>query len=377
MHVGYPMDKTLPHKHHPGIVRATSARKAMAHGTTPPHEPETWETSMKNDCVCESRRTLLAKAAGLGSALALPRSWAQGSRWPDRSLRFIVGFPAGTSPDLLARLLGEPLSAEFGQPCVVENRPGASGNVSAGVLAKANDRHTFGIVSGATLTSAPALYSDPGFKLTDFAPITIIGGSPQLLVTSPKIAFNGVTEFLAIARQAGNKWSYGSPGVGSNGHLSFELLKQRTGIEAVHVPYTGAPAILTSIVGGDLQMALLPIGNAMAQVQAGRIKAVAVTSLAPSTLAPGIPTLSESGVKDFSIETWNAVMAPATIPPEILTVFGNAVRRIIKTDEIRQKLFAQGWLADGGSAEELLKRITEDSATYSRIVAQRGIRIEK
>ncbi len=325
-----------------------------------------------------SRRGFVGLGTALGLSLAWPGAWSQSARWPDKPVRLIVGFPAGTSPDLLGRLLAEPLAAAFGQPFVVENRPGASGNISARLLARADDHHTFGIVSAATLTSAPALYPDLGFKLSEFAPITVIGSSPLMLVTSPKIAYSDARDFLRIAREAGSRWSYGSPGVGSNGHLSVELLKQRTGIEAVHVPFGGAPAVLTAIMGGDLHLALLPIGNALAQVQAGRIKAVALTSLEPSPLAPGVPSLAQAGGLDgFSIETWNAVMAPAQTPPEIVARFGEAVRRVIRSDEGRQKLFAQGWVAEGGPAEALQKRIAEDTVRYGRIVAERGIRIEK
>lgn len=331
---------------------------------------------MTNSPSQRTRRTLLAGVSGLATALALPRAWSQ-PRWPDRPVRLIVGFPAGTSPDLLARLLADPLQAEFAQPFIVENRVGASGNIGAAALAKGSDHHTFGIVGAATLTSAPALYPNLNFKLAEFAPITIIGSSPLVLVTSPKITYSSGAEFLALARQAGNRWSYGSPGIGSNGHLSMELLKEKTGIGAVHVPFNGAPAVLTAIVSGDLQLALLPIGNALAQVQAGRIKAVGLTSTAPSPLARGVPSLAQAGVKDAVISTWNAVMAPAQTPPHVLTTFGDAVRRVIRSDDIRQKLFAQGWLADGGTAEELKKLIAHDTGRWSRLIAERGIRIEK
>lgn len=332
---------------------------------------------MHNHSLRLTRRAVLGAGAALSLSAFYPSAYAQGVRWPERAVRLIVGFPAGTSPDLLARLLADPLAGELGQPFVVENRAGASGNISAAVLAKATDQHTFGIVSAATLTSAPALYPELSFKTADFAPITSIGSSPLVLVTSTKIAYTSPQEFINTARQAGSRWSYGSPGVGSNGHLSMELLKQKSGIDAVHVPFSGAPAVLLAIINGDLQLALLPIGNALAQVQAGRIKAVALTSTIPSPLAPGVPTLVDAGLRDYSIETWNAVMAPATTPPDIVARFGDAVRRVIRSDEVRQKLFSQGWVADGGSAESLQKRIAEDTVRYGRIVADRGIRIEK
>ncbi|MFT3718834.1 Bug family tripartite tricarboxylate transporter substrate binding protein [Pseudorhodoferax sp.] len=321
------------------------------------------------------RRTLLAAAGAAALAGAWPPARAQGP-WPDKPVRLLVGFSAGTSPDLLARLLAEPLAARFGQPFIVENRAGASGNIAAGQLAKAADQHTFGVVGAAVLTSAPALYPRLDFKTDELAPISVIGSSPLMLVTSPKIAFDGVRGFLATAREAGSRWSYGSPGVGSNGHLSMELLKEKTGIAAVHVPFGGAPAVLTAIIGGDIQMALLPIGNAMTQVQAGRIQAVALTSSGPSPLATGVPALAEHGVPDLRLDTWNAVMAPARTAPPVLERFGSAVREVLQSEDIRRKLFAQGWMAEGGPAEDLRQRIAADAALYGRIVAERGIRIE-
>jgi len=323
-----------------------------------------------------SRRRFIASASALG--LALPGGWAraQAAPWPARPVRLIVGFPAGTSPDLLARLLAEPLAARFNQPFVVVNRPGANGNIGAAAVATANDGHTFGVVGAGALTSSPLLYANPGFKLDELAPVTVIGTSPLLLVTTTRVSFSTPREFIAEAKGAGKTWNFGSPGIGSNGQLTMEVLKEKTGIEAVHVPFAGVPAVLTAMMQGDIQLAIVPIGNAMSQVQAGKIKAVGLTSTRPSALAPGVPPLTEAGVQDLDIESWNAVMAPAATPPAILATFEDAVRSIIRTDAIKEKLFAQGWMADGGPADALQRRITADTAMYKRIIASRGIRIE-
>lgn len=329
-----------------------------------------------NDSFDGARRRWLLGAAGAGALLTAPWAGAQGRPWPEKPVRLIVGFPAGTSPDLLARALGDPLATQFSQPFVVENRAGANGNLGASAVAKGNDGHTFGIVGGAALTSSPVLYANPGFKLSDFVPISVIGTAPAMLVTGNRIPFSGAREFLAEARKAGNRWSYGSPGVGSNGHLGMELLQEKEGLSAVHVPYAGVPAVLNAIVAGDIQMAIVPIGNALVQQQAGRLKTVGLTSTGPSPLAPGVPSLAEGGVKDFVIESWNAVMAPATTPPAVLATFGDAVRNLLRSDPMRQKLFAQGWQADGGPPEALLRRVATDSAMYARIIQARGIRLE-
>ena len=333
---------------------------------------------MTNPPMQLARRRVLQGLAGIGAmVLAGPtRSQAQAPAWPDRPVRLIVGFPAGTSPDLLARLLTEPMAARFGQPFVAVNRPGANGNIGAAAVATANDGHTFGVVGAGALTGSPHLYANPGFKLADFAPVTVIGTSPLLLVGSTTTPFNHPREFIAEAKKAGDRWNYGSPGIGSNGHLSMELLKEKTGMTAVHVPFPGIPAVLTAIMQGDIQMAIVPIGNAMTQVQAGKIRAVGLTASAPSPLAPGVPPLTEAGVADFTIESWNAVMAPVSTAAPILTSFGDTVRTIIRSDTIRDKLFAQGWVADGGSADALQRRIATDGAMYGRIIQSRKIRVD-
>lgn len=330
---------------------------------------------MTRSFVNEQRRRLVA-ALGAGASLAWPAARAQTGRWPERPVRLIVGFPAGTSPDLLARALAEPLAAQFAQPFIVENRPGANGNIGAAAVAKASDAHTFGVVGAGALTSSPTLYANPGFRLAELAPVSVIGTSPLMLVTGTKLSFGSIGEFIAEARKSGSRWSYGSPGVGSNGHLTMELLKDKTGIEAVHVPYGGVPAVLTAMIAGDVHLAIVPIGNALAQVQAGRIKAVGLTSSGPSPLAPGVPSLSDGGVQDFVIESWNAVMAPAQTPEPVLGTFTDAVRGILRSDAMRQKLFSQGWAADGGPPDALQRRIAQDSAMYARIIAARGIRVE-
>jgi tripartite-type tricarboxylate transporter receptor subunit TctC len=256
------------------------------------------------------RRTLLT----LAPALALPSAFADA--WPARPLRIIVGFPPGSSPDLTARTFAEPLAQALGQPVVVENKVGAGGNIAAHAVAQARDGHTVGLFINGNLTIAkllnPQLPYDPA---RDLAPLSLLGTSP-LLLTAP-VGQDGVPAsgdaraFLAAARQAGDRWSYGTPGVGTVGHLGMELLKARTGIDPVHVPYPGYPQVATAMLGGQLQMALLPPALALAQERAGRLRLIGVTSAGRSTLAPGVPSLAEAGVQGVQLEMWNAFAAPA------------------------------------------------------------------
>lgn len=322
------------------------------------------------------RRPLLGLGAASLFAILLPGlAAAQAAGWPQRPIRIVVGFPAGTSPDLMARALTEPLAQALGQAVIVENRVGASGSIGAEAVAKAADGHTFGLIGNAALTSNPILYPKLPYAVTDFKPITVVGSAPLLVVAANSLLFDTPADFFRLARGAGTRWNYGSVGVGSGTHLGNELLKSKAGFDAVHVPFNGAPAVLNAMIAGDIQMATLPIGAALAQIQAGRIKGVALTSASRSILAPNIPALPEAGVPALGIELWNAVMAPASTPKPVLELFSRAVASVVRSEDMRHKLFLQGWRADGTSPEALQRRIKDDTALYADIIAQRNITV--
>ena len=331
------------------------------------------------------RRSVAALLAGVGS-LALPALTAPGSAsaqavatraapWPQRPIKLVVGFPAGTSPDLNARLLADPLAQALGVSVVVENRTGAAGVIGAEAVAKATDGHTFGIIGIAALTIVPHLNPKLPYSPKDFKPVTVIGSSPMLIVAANSVQFKDAADFFRVARESGTRWNYGSLGVGSTAHLGVELIKATTGIEAQHVPFNGAPAVMAAMVNGDVQFASLPIGAALAQAQAGRIRAVALTSANRSILASDVPSLPEAGVAALDIEIWIAVMAPASTPKPVMDKFSRAVQAIIRSEDARQKLFAQGWRADGTTPEALERRIKDESAMFAAVIKKRGITI--
>lgn len=297
--------------------------------------------------------------------------------WPARTVRIIVGFPAGSSPDLTARTLAEPLSRALGQPVIVENKVGAGGNIAADYVAKATDDHTIGLMINGNMTIAkllnPKLNYDP---LKDLTPISLIGMSPLVLTAPAGSPGATAQEFLAAARQAGDKWSYGSPGVGTVGHIGMELLKSRSGINPVHVPYPGYPQVATAMIGGQLQLSMMPPALAMAQIRAGKLRAIGVTSGGRSTLAPELPSLSEAGVPNFNLEIWNAVAAPNSLPKPVVARLSALFSDIARSPEIRQKLFQQGWQVAGTSAEGLANRIKLDTALLGGVIAMRGIKPE-
>ena len=313
---------------------------------------------------------LLAATVG-GSAMA------QANAWPSKPLHLIVGFPAGSSPDLTARALADPLEKALGQPVVVENRVGAGGNIGADAVAKARDGHTIGLMINGNLTIArllnPAVRYDP---LKDLAPVSLVGVAPLVLVAPAGAPGADARAFLSTAHQAGSKWSYGSPGVGTVGHLGMELLKSRSGIAPVHVPYPGYPQVFNALVGGDLQLSMLPPALANAQIKAGKLRGVGVTSSGRSTLAPDLPSLSDAGVKDFNLEIWNAVAAPASMPKAHVDQLAAAVTAIVRTPEMRQRLFLQGWQAVGSSPEALANRIRSDTQVLGNIIRAQHIKAE-
>jgi tripartite-type tricarboxylate transporter receptor subunit TctC len=297
--------------------------------------------------------------------------------WPTKPLKILVGFPAGTSPDLVARTLAEPMAKALGHPVIVENKPGAGGNIAADLVAKSTDQHTIGVMINGNLTIAKLLNPKTPFDpAKDLAPISLIGTAPLVLAAPASAPGGSLGEFLTAARMAGTTWSYGSPGVGTVGHIGMELLKNRTGINAVHVPYPGYPQVVTAMMGGQIQLSMLPPGLAMTQARAGKVKAMGVTSAGRSSLVPEIPSLSEAGVSDFQLEIWNGVAGPATLPRAVVERLSTLISEIARSPEVRQKLFQQGWQVAGTSAEGLAKRMQMDYGVMGRVIAQQGIKAE-
>ncbi len=320
----------------------------------------------------------LAQAAAAASSLAPGRSAAAATPgWPAKPLKIIVGFPGGSSPDLVARTLAEPLSQRLGQPVIVENRVGAGGNIGAGAVARATDHHTIGVMINGNLTIArlinPALPFDP---LKDLVPVSLIGTAPLALAAPADAPGATAQAFLAAARSAGDRWSYGTPGVGTVAQIGMELLKGQTGMQPVHIPYPGNPQVINAILGGQIQLALLPPAMAAAQARAGKLRVIGVTSASRSTLVPEYPSLAEAGVKNFQLEIWNAVAAPRSMPAPVVARLSNLLSEIARSPEVRAKLFQQGWQVAGTTAEGLALRIQDDARMLGSVIQARGITAE-
>ncbi len=326
------------------------------------------------------RALLLALVAALPAFAADQNAAKQAvtnAPWPSRAVRIIVGFPPGSSPDLTARTLGEPLSRALGQPVIIENKVGAGGNIAADYVAKATDDHTIGLMINGNMTIArllnPKLSYDP---LKDLTPISLIGVSPLVLTAPAGAPGASAQEFFAAARAAGDKWSYGSPGVGTVGHIGMEWLKSQTGIKPVHVPYPGYPQVANGMLGGQLQIAMLPPALAMAQIRSGKLRAIGVTSGGRSTLVPELPSMTEAGVSGFSLEIWNAIAAPNSLPKPVVAKLSALFSEIARSPDMRQKLFQQGWQVVGTSAEGLANRVKADTKLLGGVIATHGIKAE-
>jgi len=318
---------------------------------------------------------LLALAALSGGAWA--QKVAKAAPWPTKPVKIVVGFPAGSSPDLTARLFAEPLSKALGQPVVVENKVGAGGNIGADAVAKATDNHTLGLMINGNMTIAKLLNGKlPYDPLKDLTPISLIGTAPLVLVAPVNAPGATAQDFFVAARNAGKQWSYGSPGVGTVGHIGMELLKTKTNIDPVHVPYPGYPQVFNAIQGGQLQLAMMPPALAQAQARAGKLRVIGITSSGRSTLTPDFPSLGEAGIQGYHLEIWNAVAAPASLPKPIAARLSTLVSEIARSPEVRAKLFQQGWQVVGSSGEGLANRVKTDTALLGGVIAMRGIKAE-
>ncbi|MBF5003031.1 Bug family tripartite tricarboxylate transporter substrate binding protein [Diaphorobacter caeni] len=325
--------------------------------------------------------TLALAALSSGPAFSATQGADATPGWPNKPLRIVVGFPGGSSPDLTARTFAEPLSKKLGHPVIVENKVGAGGNIAADHIAKSRDDHTIGLFINGNLTVANLINKRvPYNPQKDLAPLTLVGVSPLVLTAPVHLpdAPDGTDAraFLAAAKKAGDKWSYGTPGVGTVGHIGTELMKVRTGIAPVHVPYPGYPQVAQAMLGGQLQMALLPPALALAQEKAGKLRLIGVTAAGRSTLAPDVPSLAEAGVPNLNLEMWNAFAAPSTMPANLQARLSDALIEIARSPEVRTKMFQQGWQAVGSSPEGLANRIKADTAVMGKIIKDQGIRAE-
>ena len=306
---------------------------------------------------------------------ALP---AAGQSFPAKPIRVIVPSPPGDGSDVMARLIGEKLAAVWGQQVVVDNRPGAGGRIGTEVAAKAApDGYTWIMGNAGSHGINGGLYRNLPYDLEkDFAPITQIMRAPNALVVSPSLGVGSVSELIALLKKNPGKYSYGSGGNGSSAHLSAELFKNMAGVDIVHVPYKGATLALTDLIAGNIVMFMGNLPPSMGHIKAGRIKALAVTTLTRSKLVPELPTVDESGLKGFETVAWFGLLAPAGTPAAVITKTRDEVARILQTEELRARIESLGGEPVGNTPEQFAAIVRADVAKWRRLVDQAGIKAD-
>ncbi|MGE5093919.1 MAG: Bug family tripartite tricarboxylate transporter substrate binding protein [Betaproteobacteria bacterium] len=321
------------------------------------------------------RNFLLALAAAGALAVALP---ASAQTYPSKPIHFVVPYPAGGPLDTVARLLGSKVSESVRQPVIVENKPGAGGNIGADSVAKsAPDGYT--ILMGAVATHAinPTLYASiPYDAVRDFIPITQVASTPNVLVVNPAIPANNVREFIAYAKANPGKLNFGSGSTGSAGHLAGELFDTMAGVKMVHVPYKGAGPAMQDLIGGQIQLMFDNLASSLGQIKAGRVKPLAVTTAKRSALAPDLPTISESGLPGFDISTWFGIFVPAKTPQPVVDRLYAEFTRALALPEVREAMLKLGAEPVGNKPEEFAAYIRSEADKYAKLIKASGAKAD-
>lgn len=315
--------------------------------------------------------TLLCAAVGNFAAAA-------DEKYPDRPIHLIDPYGVGGANDLFGRIVGARLAEALGQPVIIENRAGAGGNIGTEYVARAKpDGYTLLLGSNGNNTINPALYPSLPFDAAHaFAGITKLATVPVVLVASPSLPAANLGELIQLAKSRPGALAYGSPGVGSTAHLTAALLASRTGIELLHVPYKGGGAAISGVLTGDVPLAFVVVSTAQTLVQAGRVRAIAVTSIARSSAMPAVPTVAESGVPGFDVSSWYGLLAPAGTPPEIIARLHAETTRILGQADVQQQFLAMGAAPIGNTPEAFDGEIRADLARWAAVVKAAGIRAE-
>jgi tripartite-type tricarboxylate transporter receptor subunit TctC len=310
--------------------------------------------------------------------LSFLASEAAAQQYPSKPIRFVVPYPPGGPLDAVARLTAQKVSEAVKQPVIVDNKPGAGGNIGADTVAKSPaDGYT--ILMGAVATHAinPTLYASiPYDPVRDFAPVTQLASTPNILIVNPSIPASNVREFIAYAKANPGKLNFGSGSTGSAGHLAGELFKSMAGIEMTHVPYKGAAPAMQDLVGGQIQLMFDNLASALGQVRAGKVKGLAVTTAKRTPLAPDLPTIAESGLPGFDISTWFGIFVPAGTPREVVDRLHAEFTRALAAPDVREKILNLGAEPVGNRPEEFAAYIKREAEKYARVIKASGAKAD-
>jgi tripartite-type tricarboxylate transporter receptor subunit TctC len=321
---------------------------------------------------------------GLGVLLAVlamiaaPSAWSQAGAYPSRPVRIVVPFPAGGTTDILARAIAQRLSESMGQPFIVDNRPGAGGNLGAELVAKsAPDGYTMVMGTVGTHAINPGLYPKmPYDHIKDFAPVLLVAGVPNILEVNPNVPVHTVAELIAYAKANPGKLNFASSGAGTSIHLSGELFKTMAGVSMQHVPYKGSAPALQDLMGGQVDLMFDNLPSSIALIKGGKLRPIAVTSASRSAALPDIPTIAESGLPGFEASSWFGLLAPAGTPPAIVDKINAEGNKWLASADAKEKLGSQGAIAGGGSPDDFVRHIAAETAKWAKVVKESGAKVD-
>ena len=317
-------------------------------------------------------RRLVSLALTLAIALLAAAAQAQ-TVWPTKPIRILVGYAAGGSTDVTARIIAQALSERLGQPVIIENRPGAAGNIAAEAAAKADpDGYTLNMSTSSTFATNPSLYKTLPFNVqTDFEPIALTAFIPNLLVVNPAVPANNVAELIAYLKANPDKVNFGSSGNGSSQHISAALFNALAGVQMAHISYRGGAPAVTDLLSGQVQVIFAPLVEVLQQVRADKLRALGITTAKRSPLLPDVPTIAET-LPGYEVRLWNGLLAPAKTPPDIIDRINRATTDALRSNEVKAKLAEQGSEPVGNSPAEFKAFIDAELVKWKRLVEISG-----
>jgi tripartite-type tricarboxylate transporter receptor subunit TctC len=318
---------------------------------------------------------LTAASAAAVTLVAASPLYAQS--WPSKPVRIVVPAPAGSSLDIVARLLGDKLKDKWGQQVVVDPKPGAGGMIGTDIAAKATDAHTLVIGFPGPTAFAPFLYKKMAYDpVKDLVPIVVTTTQPNVLAVNANLPVKTVSELVAYAKANPGKLSYASVGNGSSSHLAMELLKSEAGFEAVHVPFNGAPPAAQSVAAGDTQVLFAVASGIAPLVQSGKVRQIAVTSLVRFDSLKDLPSINESGVKNFEAIAWNGLFGPSSLPADVVNKINADVNAVLAMDDVKSRLVSAGMAPGGGSVASFKSMLDADMKKWGATIKRLGVQLD-
>jgi tripartite-type tricarboxylate transporter receptor subunit TctC len=315
-------------------------------------------------------------AVAVSGALAAPAIAAEGERYPVKPIRVVVPFTPGGSNDLVGRVIGQKLNEAWGQPVIIDNRPGAGSTIGIEIVVRAApDGYTLLTTSGGIAIS-PSLYKLSFDPVKDLAPVALVAQMPYLLAAHPSLPVKTAQDLIKLARSQPGKLSYSSSGAGTSSHLTMVMFASAANIDMLHVPYKGGAPAVNAVIGGEVQSTFNVITGPMPHVKAGRLRALGVSSLRRSEIAPDIPTIAESGVPGFDVIAWYNMFAPARTPRAVTEHLNAEVNRILRMPDVRDRLQTLGVTPLSGSTDDLAKYLKFEVERWAKLIREQGIKLD-